>query len=196
MTEINCSKLKNIDLAPIVTKKFNEYGGIDSRAVYMLLDYTNNDMAKINLEHQKLVAYADGKTVTTDMVKLLVNEDSDTQIYHFATSIAEGKKQQAIKYLEELTRKGQRKSYILASLINQYRRILHSAISPRSNKELSAIFGVKEYAILKARQITSTSQLALKRTLDMLVDYEYRFKSGIMSEASAFDAVVSNLLAQ
>lgn len=194
--EIDCSKLKKFDLMPIVQKKFDKYGGIERGALNLLLDYTNNEMAKINLEYNKLVEYAEGKKITAEMIELLVAEDSEVQVYHFASSIAEGKEEQAIIYLDKLMRRGYRKSYILTSLVNQYRRILHSAISPRSDQEIADIFRVHKYAIIKARQIKNISKVALKRTLDMLVDYEYKFKSGIMSEATAFDAVVGNLLAK
>lgn len=196
ITEINCNKLEKFSLIPIIEQKFKPYGGIDRKAINILIDYTKNEMAKINLECRKLIEYSEGKKVTADMVELLVNEDSELQIYNFVNSIVENKREQAVIYLDKLMKKGEAKSYILASLIKQYRRILHSAISPKSDKELASIFRVKEYAIIKARQVSNVSKVALKRTLDMLINYEYKFKSGIMNENTAFDTAISKLLAQ
>lgn len=195
MITIDCTKLEKFDLIPIIEKKCASYGGIEKRAAYLLIDYTNNEMAKINLECNKLIDYAENKLITADMVETLVNEDTELQIYQFVNSIVEGKKEQAVVYLDKLTKKGEAKSYILASLINQYRRILHSAISPKTNAELASIFGVKEYAIKKAREINNKSKMTLKKTLEMLINYEYKFKSGIMNESTAFDTAVSKLLA-
>lgn len=196
MTEINCSKLDKAVLVPIIEKMCKGSGGIDRKAVNLLIDYTNSEMAKIHLELKKLTEYSEGEKINEQSVELLVNEDSELQIFHFVNSIVEGRKEQAIIYLDKLMKKGETKSFILASLINQYRRILHSAISPKNNAELADIFRVKEYAIKKAREHGNVSKVTLKNTLGMLINYEYKFKSGIMNENTAFDAAIAKLLAQ
>ncbi len=196
ITSINCNKLDRFSLVPIIEARFQppHHDGIDRRASYLLLDYTNNEMARVDLECQKLLEYSAGQRITPKMIELLVTEDAEIQIYHFINCIVANNKDKAIMYLNRLLKKGQRRSYILASLINQYRRILHSAISPKSDAELAKIFKVKEYAIIKARQVHNLSVIKLKETLDMLVDYEYKFKSGIMNESMAFDTAMSKLL--
>lgn len=74
--------------------------------------------------------------------------------------------------------------------------MLHCALSKLDNKALSEIFNVKEYAILKAREKNSYTKIKLKNTVDMLIEYEYKFKSGEMSDQTALNCVVSHLLMQ
>lgn len=192
MTQIDCNKLNRAQLAPIIKERFAY--GIDMEAINLIIDYTDCDMAKIHLECQKLNDYAQGQKITADMAEMLVSEESEIQVYNFVNSVVEGNKDRAVRFLQKLLKKGESKSFMLQMLINQYRRILHSALSPKSDGEIAAIFNVKEYAIKKARQINHMSKMSLKKTLDMLVGYEYKFKSGIMNEAMAFDAAVSALL--
>ncbi|MFW5780709.1 MAG: DNA polymerase III subunit delta, partial [Bacillota bacterium] len=181
ITEIDCGKLKKYDLFPLVEDIFKDYGGIERSAAFLLIDYTAGDMAKIYLESQKLIAYAEKNKVTDEMVETLVTEDSEIQIFHFVNSLVEGRQDKALKILDKLMVRGESKNFLLASLIRQYRRMLHSAISPKSNEELGKLLNVKPYAIKKSREIRSLNKLQMKKTMDMLVDYEYKFKSGQMS---------------
>ncbi|MDD4316378.1 MAG: hypothetical protein PHC84_04395, partial [Clostridia bacterium] len=195
MTEIKCSRLEKSELIPIIEGIFRPFGGIDIRAAGLMADYTQNEMSKIYLECQKLISYADGKRVTSDMVEELVTEDSELQIYHFINSVTGGMADNALRLLDRLLNRGEARTFILAALIKQYRRILHCSLSPKTDGELAQLFGVKEYAIKKAREIKNIGKVKMKGVLDMLVDYEYRFKSGQMSETVAFDAAIARLLA-
>ncbi len=85
---------------------------------------------------------------------------------------------------------------MLAMLLNQFRRMLHANISKKTDDELSKIFKVHKYAIIKARENRMFSPLRLKNIVDMIVDYELKFKSGKMSEQVAFDSFVARLIAK
>lgn len=195
MTEIKCSRLEKTELFDIIENIFKPYGGIDRSAAALMADYTQNEMAKIYLECQKLISYAEGKRITTAMVDELVTEDADLPVFRFINSITDGRKDVALQQLDSLLNKGTPKSFILGALIKQYRRILHCALSPKSDAELAELFGVKEYAIKKTREIKNIGKVKMKSILDMLVDSEFAFKSGRMNESSAFDTAVAKLLA-
>lgn len=195
MTVIDCNKLQWGDLTSIIEEFFAPYKGIERNAIKLIIDYTNNEMAKIHLEMKKLLDYSDGERVTADMVEDLVSDNSSLQIYNFVNNITSRNVTLAVKNLERLLGRGEAKSHILASLVNQYRRILHCAISPRSDEELSKLFGVKVMAISITRRLAIKSQVEIKNTLDMLVEYEFKFKSGQMTEAVAFDTAISKLFA-
>lgn len=195
MTEINCSRLEKSDLLAIIEDICKPYGGIERSAAATLADYTQNEMAKIYLECQKLTSYAEGGRITAGMVEMLVTEDAELPIFRFINSITEGRSDEAMAQLDSLLSKGTPKSFILAALIKQYRRILHCALSPKSNAELAKVFKVKEYAIKKTREIKNIGKVKMKSILDMLIDSELAFKSGRMSESAAFDTAVAKLLA-
>ena len=74
--------------------------------------------------------------------------------------------------------------------------MLYASMSPLSDKELADLFRVKEYAITKVRENRKLSKKQLKTTLENLVSYEYKFKSGVMSEQTAFDAAITGLIAK
>lgn len=191
---IDCGKLDKYACAKRIEKLFLH--GIDRNAAMLLADYGNCDMARINLEVKKLVDYCGDRQTTTDDVYELAVEDTDLQVFMFVNSIVDGKNALAQKQLARLKRRGERPSAILASLISQYRRMLYASISPMSDKELADLFRVKEYAVTKVRENRKISKKQLKATLEKLVDYEYKFKSGVMSEQTAFDAAVAGLIAK
>lgn len=192
MTEINCDRLDKFATANYIKDMF--VSGIDRRALDLLITYTNCDMARIMIEKEKLLAFCGDKAVTADDVANIVVEDTDLFIYQFVNNIVAGKKLEATAQMERLLKRGESHSYLLAALLNQFRRMLHSAISGLDNKTLAGIFNVKEYAILKAREQNKYTKMKLKNIVDMLVDYEYKFKSGEISEQTALSCVVSKLL--
>lgn len=191
---INCDKLDKFACARYAEKLFS--CGIDRNAALLLADYCNCDMARINIEAGKLSDYCGEKKVVSDDVSEIVVEDTDLQIFMFVNSIVDGKNELAKKQLARLRKRGESPALLLSSLISQYRRMLYASMSPLSDKELADLFRVKEYAITKVRENRKLSKKQLKTTLENLVSYEYKFKSGVMSEQTAFDAAITGLIAK
>lgn len=194
MQEINCNRLDKYSCKSFAQKLFTN--GIDKKALDMLIEYTACDMARINVESEKLLAYCKENTVKVNDVFELVVEDTELQIYEFVNNIIGNNKAIAKKQMDKLLKRGEAPSYLLSALVNQFRRMLHCSLSKLDNKALSEIFNVKEYAILKSRENNSYTKIKLKNIIDMLISYEYKFKSGEMSEQTAFNCVVSSLFAE
>lgn len=192
-TAVDCSSLDKFACARYAEKLFQ--GGIDREALTLLCEYSDCDMARIKLEAEKLNAYCDGKKVTAKDVKELVSEETDLQIFSFVSALTEGKNELAAKRLSFLRQRGESPAYLLSALTGQYARILHAALSTDSDAELASAMGIKEYAVKKARSTRTLSKVKLKKTVSMLVDYEFKFKSGLLSDRTAFDAAVARLLA-
>lgn len=190
MQAINCNRLDKYSCSKYAQKFFTS--GIDKKALDLLIEYTNCDMARISVESEKLLAFCQENAVKATDVSDLVVEDTELQIYEFVNNIVSNNKTMAKKQMDKLLKRGEAPSYLMAALVNQYRRMLHCSLSKLDNKALSEIFNVKEYAILKARENKYT-KMKLKNTVDMLINYEYKFKSGEMSEQTAFNCVVSYL---
>lgn len=190
---INCDKSDKFSCARQAEKLFPY--GIDRQAANLLAEFTNCDMARISVEAEKLSAYKQDKITVADVTELVV-EDTDLQIFMFVNSIIDGKTTLAMKQLARLKKRGEGPSLLLAALISQYRRMFYASLSPLSDKELADMFKVKEFAIKKVRENRKISKKQLKATLEMLVSYEHKFKSGVMSEQTAFDAAIMSLVAQ
>ncbi len=196
--EVDCAKLdaptvRNYIPSIVAPKK------IDGNALYTLVEYCNSDMMRISLEVKKLLAYlGDRNVITLDMVELLVANTIENEIFELSNAIAEKNKLKAITLFERFVARGVGFSVILAMLVNQYRRLLHAALSKKSDKELAKDLNVKsEYAIVKAREMARKYGTAtLKKCLDELVDAEYSFKSGVMVEETAVRTVVAKLIAK
>lgn len=190
---ISCEKSDKYACSKYAEKLFPH--GIEPKASLLLCDYCNCDMARIFNEAKKLVDYCEGKT-TADDVREIVTEDTDLQIYMFVNSLADGRNEQAKAQLKRLLKRGESPSALLAAIVSQFRRLLYASMSGLSDKELADRFGVKEYSITKARENRKLTKKQLKSALDTLVCYENKFKSGLMSEQSAFDAAVARLIAK
>jgi len=191
---IKCEKSDKYACATYIAKLFPN--GIERTAALALAEYANCDMARIYLEAEKLNAYCEGRRTEKTDVTDLVAEDTDLQIFNFVNSVLSGNKSLALKQLARLKKRGESPSVLLAALINQYRRTFYASISPLSDKELADLLKVKEYAVTKARENRAISKKQLKKTIETLVDYEYKFKTGVMSDRAAFDAAIAGLLAK
>lgn len=168
---------------------------IDYRAVNMLIDYCNRDLGRISVELKKLSAYSDGEPVTAETVELLVPNMLENEVFELSNAFAEKNKKRATDLIGRFTARGISYSNLLALMLNQYRRLMHCALSPKSDKELAEIMGIKEYAVKKSRELASGySKSALKNIFDLLVKAETDFKSGIMSEETAVKTAFAKLL--
>lgn len=191
---IDCSKQRPYEMTARIKELF-EYG-IDRDALNTLVEYTDNDMARIEIESQKLSAFCENRKVNIKDVENLVVEDTNLRIFNFVNSIIQGDNTVALKQLDVLQKRGEKNASMLAMIINQYRKILYGALSKKSDSELATILNTKEYAIKKARELKGMGVVRIKNTIEMLVGYEMRFKSGELTEKMAFDCAMSRLLSK
>jgi DNA polymerase III, delta subunit len=169
--------------------------GIDRAASDLLVEYTGGDMAKISLERDKLLSYAGNRKISLQDIRELVPDTAEYKVFEFSGAIAAGNGREAMEILKKLLEAGESKSGILASLVLQYRRMLHSALSNKTDPELAELLGCKPYAITKARELASKfTKARLKACLDSLKEAEFSFKSGKSSEDAAFGLAISKMI--
>ncbi|MFA5449713.1 MAG: hypothetical protein WC292_04680 [Clostridia bacterium] len=191
MEKIDTSYLDTYDIKKLIIKDYN----IDGSAADRLIEYAGRDMARITTEVKKLTAYKQGKKISKEDVTELVANTAESAIYHFSEALALQRKSQALDILDGFIKKGTPYSHLLAVLISQYRRMLHSALSPKSNAEVAQYLGTKPFAIQKAREIARKyTKVQLKSCLDALTQAELMFKSGAVPEDTAFKMALSKLI--
>ena len=195
--EIDCSKLEFALLRDYIPKLVAPRK-IDGNAIYTLVEYCNRDMARISLELEKLIAYMGAKQVISlEMVEGLVANTVENEIYELSNALADKNKIKAMSLFDRFVEKGVDFSLILATLVGQYRRLLHCALSTKSDVELAEDLKVKEWAIRKTRETASKyGKATLKSCLDDLVDAEFAFKSGLMLEETAVRTAMAKLLSK
>lgn len=170
-------------------------GGIRPDAAELLITYCNRNMAAINSELIKLKAYKNGEVITAADVRLNVADTTDNEIYELSNALALRNNARAYEIMDRFISRNVAYAFMLAALANQYRRMLYAALSPLSDAELAAKTGANEYAVKKAREAAGKyTKSRLKNSLDALTEAELAFKSGVMSEDTAFKTAVSKLL--
>jgi DNA polymerase III delta subunit len=191
---INAGKLETYDLKAVLLKKLQDVK-MEPRAVDLLIEYTACDMAKIDNEIKKLRAYAAGKPVTAQCVRALVPCDIENEMFELTGALSAGNNKPAAEMLDRFLSRGISYSYILSALTSQYRRMLHCAISKKTDLELSSVLGIKEYAVKKTRENAKKyTKQGLKKMLETLTEAEVNFKSGVMSEETAFKKAIAKLI--
>lgn len=169
---------------------------IDKAALDLLIRYCNLDLSRILMEINKLISYTDGKKISLNDVEINVANDIDDAIFELSDAISSRRNNRAKELVDRFLERGYNYSALLSLLTNHYRRIFHSALSPLSDLDLSKVLGVKEYAIKKSRIIGSKyTKLRLKDIMDMLIDTDFCFKSGKMTDETAFKTLFSRLIA-
>ena len=192
LTEIECSRPNKFRCVSFIKKLFGN--DIQDSAAELLADYTDCDLAKIENERFKLLSYCDGRVVTEADVENLVAEDREIKFYAFANDVVSRNKVSALKNLEKMRRFGESSASILSTLTSQFQRMLYCSLSTLSDEELGTLLRIKPYAVKMARQNKNITNKQLIDIFSMLLVYEYKFKSGVMSDDTALDLALANLL--
>ncbi len=178
---IDCQKLDLNTIGLFVRNKAKARNlVVQSDVIEALCDFCSYDMAKIDTETSKLIAFSDGESqITMQAVEMVVTKDADYQIYELAENIANGNTSKAYEMLKSMLTKNESEQKLFISIYYYFRRLFYSLISVASDSELSKSLGVHEYAIKKARQQAKKfTPKRLKGIVDKLAEYDTAFKSG------------------
>lgn len=194
---VDCDKLSTDVLMTTMKAKIEKMGAkISKQALEKLILFCNNDMTRISGEVEKLVQFADGKEIDEEMVKKLVVEDKEYQVFELAEFIAKNDKFKALDLAETLTKDKKGGFSILTPLYNNYRRALFVAINKdKTTSELATLLQVKEYAVkMVSSQAKIFSPKNLKKIVDMIYEADRNIKMGKIKEDVATYTVILNIL--
>ena len=184
--EIDCSKLERADIEKYVMNYlYKSKLSIEERALDLLIDLSNSNMAKIVSELNKIVAYAHGEEiVNVDMVTNLVSKSQEYVIYMLTTAIDNKDLASFQKMFVEMS-KTQSVQDIFSYLGKYFRRMQYIAIN-KDDETLSKILNVKPYAIKMSRQNIKKNGVKYYVGLyKRYVDLDYKIKSGKISVKNA-----------
>lgn len=179
---VDCKKADASIISRYVKGKCAQAGIIiDLENAKTLAEYCLNDMTRVENETEKLIGYAfNKKTVSLEDIELLVTKDTEYKIYELTDYIGKRDFEKAITVINELLNKGETLQRLLISLYNYFRRLLHIAISGKTDSQLAEVFSIKEFAVKKARaQANAFKKKSLKNAVDILADTDYLIKSGV-----------------
>lgn len=165
---------------------------IDADAMDELIESCNGYLTRIMNELNKLVCFdLDSENITKESVDKLVNKDIEFSVFELTEALSKKDGDKAIRLLKLM----EKDQGVFALISNQFRRLFYASISDLTNAELAGLLGVKEFAIMKARQLAKGfSKAQLKKICSLLEEMDYAVKSGAMLQTNALYLLVFNIL--
>lgn len=198
ITVVDCAKADASLINSFIRNKALKSGVIISEsAMNLLCEYCSMDLTRINGEVDKLLSFVgDKEEISSEHVELLVNKDTDFQVYEFTEAVANKNFDKSFEILSDLAQKNQDKQRLFISIYYHFRRLLHACLSKGTIKELSESLGVKEFVAKKSReQAGKFKAKRLKQICDKLSFYDGAFKSGELSvDTALFNSVLSAMM--
>lgn len=165
---------------------------IDADAMDELIESCNGYLTRIMNELNKLVCFdLDSENITKESVDKLVNKDIEFSVFELTEALSKKDGDKAIRLLKLM----EKDQGVFALISNQFRRLFYASISDLTNAELAGLLGVREFAIMKARQLAKGfSKAQLKKICSLLEEMDYAVKSGAMLQTNALYLLVFNIL--
>ncbi len=117
--------MPNYKISSWIQEKFKEYGKqISKENADFLFSLTGNNLRIIKSEIDKLVNYSSEREINLDSIKKLTSYTLNDDIFLFSEKIANKKRVEATKLLEEQLRSGFSPIYLLTMIVRQYRILL------------------------------------------------------------------------
>ena len=192
---VDCGKLSPDIIQKFVRVELNKKNKtITAEALKELVELCAYDMTKISTEIKKVSSYSN-ETVELEDVRALVEPDNEYKIFELTESLGCKNATKTITLLTSFLQKKEPVAVLFGLISNHFRRLAHSAISGLPNAELASFFGVKEFAIAKAKeQAKYFSKAQLKNILLILKDVDNMIKSGKMNAENAIYYLVFKIL--
>ncbi len=183
---VDCGHLDRGDLV----KWLNNYlakaqAKIEKNALDYIVDMSAGDMAYLNSELPKLIAYAGEKTITLQDVQLTFTKNKNYFIYHLSNAIDTKDIKAQFDILNTLTL-SQNVGEIFMFLGSYFRRMFYCSISKGGDDELATILKVKPYAIAKAKQFVTKNKPRYYIDLyNKYIKLDFNIKSGDITPQNA-----------
>lgn len=189
---VDCNTLDNEVLKKKIVFELNKRKlSIDEVALQNLIDYCSSQLGKIMQEIEKFKSMRlPNQKITAKHIQDNVSKDENYGIYELTEKLAkkdcEGSLQVLSSYIEDDGGKG-----VVARIYNQFRRMLHCALSSESDDEVAAALNVKPYAVTIARrQGKLFGARALNRICALVGQIDADIKVGNISNENALYLIV------
>lgn len=194
---IDCAKLPPATLLKVVPNFFAKYGkSITLESAQLLMERCNFDAQRISKEAEKLCNYCEDEVVHKQDVELLVKADLQFEVFKLINFLAAKNKQQTINQINALVDSKEDPLGVIMLLSNTFRRMFYSKITDLSPQDLATKFGIKPFAITKAKENAAAfSQKELKKILELCEDLEFFIKQGQMSPINSLYCLVFSIFA-
>ena len=157
---------------------------LDSTAATLLAEAVGNDRRKLDMELEKLALYVkESGRVSVEQVKELVPASAFNS-FQLAGQLRQGNTDKALQILMKLLDNNEPALKILAVLVGQFRTWLWVRVAiesgERDNQAIAKLaeLGNPKRVYFLQKEVRSLSSQQLFRTMELLLDLEYRLKRG------------------
>lgn len=170
---------------------------IEGRAVQMLATFVGPDLRRLAHELDKLAAYAAGRTITGEDVRLLVSDASEALIWDLTDALSQRNPRKAMTALHDLRRGDANPFYLLTMIARQYRIMLKvkEALAHGGGNEYDIAQRVNErpYPVKKAMQQCRAYRMEeLEQIMERLLTADHAMKTGAHPDTE-IDVLVAEL---
>jgi DNA polymerase-3 subunit delta len=191
-------KLIGAKLADWIVRRIKEVcaeSGITKSALEKLILFVGSDTGSLEMEIQKLVNYAEKKTIEDADVELLVRANVDNNIFQTIDALANGDKKKALKLLHNHIENGENVFYIFSMFIYQFRNFV-KVIDLKENQgmgeyEITKMLKLNPFVVKKCLwQAQKFPMSRLKKIYQKLVEVDMDVKTGKMKMELALDRFI------
>jgi DNA polymerase-3 subunit delta len=180
------------------TKEIKARGGkIQAPALRLLTDLVGNDLWQMNSEIDKLLAFAQNKSITIADVNNLVKTKLDDNIFKLTDALGQKNKKLALKLISDQLKSGTQPTELLAKVTWQFRNLLLVKGFVKENGEgypssrLTYQLGLHPFVIKKTMAQVRSHQLPqLKKNYQHLLTIDYKIKTSQINPEILFDLLV------
>lgn len=183
---IDCNHLDKVDLVRWINNYLAKTSTrIEKTALEYIVNMSGGDMAYLNTELPKLIAYVGDQTITYQDVEKTFTKNKNYFVYHLSSAIDTKNKKMQFDVLNTLTLL-QNVGEIFTFLGSYFRRMFYCAVSKSSDNEIASLLKVKPYSITKAKQYVVKNKPQYYIDLyNKYVELDYSIKSGKISPQNA-----------
>lgn len=197
---IDCSRLEISILKKWISQKLksktinNIQPTITPDATDTLINYTNGYLTKIDKELDKLINYSGGN-IEKSHVENLVPKDLEYSIFELTNCIVNGSYDKAELIKNDLMSNRKTLPSVMPLISNYFRRLFYSLISEGTTKEIASKLGIKEYAVIKAKeQARKFGAKKLKEIVELSANLDYKTKTSVVSVENATNLLFAKIL--
>ncbi|PJE69629.1 MAG: DNA polymerase III subunit delta [Candidatus Staskawiczbacteria bacterium CG10_big_fil_rev_8_21_14_0_10_38_10] len=179
-------------------KEFEKYRAkIDQKAEELLVEYTGNDLWKMNNEIVKLANYKREGTIKEEDVKLLVRPEIETDIFKTIDSIAQKNKNKALRLIKTHIEDGDSPLYLLSMINFQFRNLLVVKELIESHKPYNVILkkaNLHPFVVKKSyAQAQKFTLEELKKIYRKIFQADLDIKTGRIKPELALDILIAEI---
>ncbi len=184
----------------IIERVKSQSGMIEPNAVRSLVERVGTELWQMHQEIDKLIAYANGRTITETMTLELVNASFEGKIFELVDALSKKDSRRAVQLLEEERFAGSEDHYILSMFSRQIRLLIGARAvldeNPRaSNNDVATQLDVHPFVATKV--LAQAKNFSLKKLLDAhekLFIFDRDLKNGGIDVDLAVDLLATDLL--